>query len=251
MDLPENAANKTPELSVVVLCYRSGKLARDFVASIVAAFEKNAVSDFEIVLVGNYHPGQDDDTPEVVRRLSEMNPRITFVAEPKPEGGMMGWDMRSGLRKARGKYISVIDGDGQMPVGDLVRVFLKIKEEHLDLVKTYRIKRGDSYWRKIMSLGYNVFFKMLFPGFCSSDVNSKPKIIRREKLELFDLKNNGWCVDAEIMIQARRLKFRIGEIPTMFLGLRGTRKSFVRVSAIVEFVRFLLAYRLEEWLKKA
>jgi glycosyltransferase involved in cell wall biosynthesis len=251
MDLPEHAGNKVPELSVVVLCYRSGELARDFVANVITSFEKNAISDFEVVLVGNYHAGQHDDTPEVLRKLAREDSRITFVADPKPKGGMMGWDMRSGLRRARGKFIAVIDGDGQMPVDDLVRVFFKIKGEDLDLVKTYRIRRGDSYLRKIMSLGYNAFFKLLFPGFRSSDINSKPKIVKREKFDLLDLKNNGWCVDAEIMIQARRLKFMVGEIPTTFLGLRGTRKSFVRLSAVIEFIRFLLAYRVEEWLKKA
>ena len=68
-----------------------------------------------------------------VLELAKSNPRIISVVEKKD--GMMGWDMRSGLAAATGKYISVIDGDGQMPVEDLARVYQKIKNENYDLVK--------------------------------------------------------------------------------------------------------------------
>jgi len=52
------------------------------------------------------------------------------------------------------------------------------------------------------------------------------------------------------MIQARRLKFRIGELETEFLGLDG-RSSFVRLSAVAEFVRNLVRYRLLEFHRSA
>jgi glycosyltransferase involved in cell wall biosynthesis len=234
-----------------VLCYRSEEEVKDFSSKIISILEAGNIFDYEIVLVGNYHPESHDITPDVVRRLSLTNENISYVAEPKPKGGMMGWDMKCGLNKAKGRYLLVIDGDGQMPADDIVSVYNKIKNEDLDLVKTYRIKRGDSYWRKIISLNFNLAFDVLFPGLGSHDINSKPKIIKQEKYALLDLQNNGWCIDAEIMIQARRLKFKIGEIPTVFLGLDGHRKSFVRLPAIWEFVKFLFAYRINEWFKKS
>jgi glycosyltransferase involved in cell wall biosynthesis len=152
---------------------------------------------------------------------------------------------------ARGRYILAIDGDGQMPEYDIIRVYQKIKSENLDLVKTYRLKRGDSSWRKIISWCYNVVFNLLFPGIGSSDINSKPKIIKREKYLLLNLSDDGWCIDAEIMLQAKKLKFSIGEIPTVFLGLQGKRRSFVKLQAIIEFIKFLTLYRFREWFKKA
>ena len=35
----------------------------------------------------------------------------------------MGWDMRSGLQAARGDFIVVIDGDGQNPTTDVMRIY--------------------------------------------------------------------------------------------------------------------------------
>lgn len=240
----------TPDLSIVVLCYKSGEQTKDFADKIIYHLNKNNILDYEIVLVANYHPDTDDMTPSVAEELTRQNDKIVKISEPKPKGGMMGWDMRSGLEVATGNYIAVIDGDGQMPVEDIIRVYKKIKTENLDLVKTFRIQRGDSYWRKTISAIYNVLFTILFPGLRSRDINSKPKIIRRDKFSLLTLTDNGWCVDAEIMIQARRLKFKIGEIPTTFMGLRGKRKSFVKLPAIFEFIKFLFIHRYKEWFEK-
>lgn len=239
--------NRNPDLSIVVLCYRSGQDAIKFVSRLIAVLDHNNISCYEIVLVGNYHLGVDDETPHVIKNLARENERIFYIAEPKPNGCMMGWDMRKGLRKAKGRYISIIDGDGQMPVEDLIKVYLKIKNEDFDLVKSYRIVRGDSWRRKSISFVYNMAFHILFPGFNSKDINSKPKIFKAEKYALLDLHDNGWCIDAEIMIQARALKFKIGEIPTKFLGLGGRRKSFVKLPAIFEFARFLILYRMKNW----
>jgi hypothetical protein len=47
------------------------------------------------------------------------------------------------------------------------------------------------------------------------------------------------------MIQVRRHGFRVGEIPTGFLGLTG-RRSFVSPRAILEFLWNLLKYRVRE-----
>jgi glycosyltransferase involved in cell wall biosynthesis len=239
--------NNIPDLSIIVLCYLSGEDVKDFTSRIISALHKDQITDYEIILVGNYHPGTIDKTPDMVRQMSAGNPKIHYVAEPKPEGGLMGWDMRSGFARANGSYLSVIDGDGQMPVGDIIKVYRKIKNENLDLVKSYRVTRGDSWRRKIVSRVYNLAFDALFPGLGSKDINSKPKIIAKDKYNLLNLQDNGWCIDAEIMLQARSLKFKIGEIPTTFLGLEGRRKSFVKLPAILEFVKFLFLYRIREW----
>jgi glycosyltransferase involved in cell wall biosynthesis len=247
----KNKAPLSPDLSIVVLCYKSGSEVKDFIYRIILDLRTNEFSDYEIILVGNYIPGSNDITPEIVKSLSANSKKILYIAEPKPPGGMMGWDLRSGMDKARGKYILVIDGDGQMPVQDIFKVYHKIKSENLDLVKTYRLKRGDNNWRKILSWCYNTIMNILFPGISSNDINSKPKVIKREKYLLLNLSDNGWCVDAEIMLKARKLDLKIGEMPTVFLGLQGKRRSFVRLPAIYEFIKFLTLYRIREWFKKS
>jgi glycosyltransferase involved in cell wall biosynthesis len=227
-----------PDFSLVVLCYRSGKSIVPFVERLCQALSFCNLT-WELILVGNYIEGSDDETPEVVNELAKTRPNIRTVVRPKV--GMMGWDMRMGLNAARGEYIGVIDGDGQFPPESVVGCLLKAKLQNLDLAKTYRVRRDDGVYRRIISLGYNILFRLLF-GLRIHDVNSKPKIIRRSKYELLRLESNDWFADAEIMIRAQQNGLTIGEVPVHFVS-NDQRASFVRPTAIIEFASNLLKYR--------
>ena len=236
---------KIPDISVIVLCYRSEGIIRPFVEQLISSLEK-LDSHCEIILVANYFEQSGDKTPEIVEELASRDKRIQPVIKVKE--GMMGWDMKSGLEVATGKYLAVIDGDGQMPAEDVVRVYKKLREENLDLVKTYRLQRDDGLYRIFISVAYNIIFKILFPGLGCRDINSKPKIMRREVYERMDLQSNGWFIDAEIMIHSRKMRLNVGEIPTTFKSIC-SRPSFVKFSAVVEFVGNLLLYRFMEFWK--
>ncbi len=149
--------------------------------------------------------------------------------------------MRMGLDAARGTYIGVIDGDGQFPPESIIACLLKCELEDLDLTKTYRVMRDDGLYRRLISLVYNAIFSLLF-GFKVRDINSKPKILRRDKYELLQLESDDWFADAEIIIRARELGLKIGETPVHF-SLNDQRGSFVKPKAILEFSSNLLRYR--------
>jgi glycosyltransferase involved in cell wall biosynthesis len=231
------------DLSIVILCYRSGIYAERYLAMVLDSLKINDVSDYEIILVANYVEGTADKTPEIVRNLAKDCPGVSFLAQRKE--GWLGWDVRKAFEIAKGNYVALIDGDGQMPADDIPRAFKEIKEGELDLVLTYRVKRGDGLYRQILSLLYNLAVKLLFPSVQSKDINSKPKVIKKCLLDSMNLKSNGWTIDAEIMLQSYKRKARIKEIPTNFLGQGGKRKSFVGFKAILEFLYFLVKQRLK------
>jgi glycosyltransferase involved in cell wall biosynthesis len=224
-----------PDFSLVVLCYRSGKSIIPFVERLCQTLSFCNFT-WELVLVGNYIEGTDDETPAVVTALAQTRPNIRTVIRSKV--GMMGWDMRMGLNAARGEYIGVIDGDGQFPPESVVACLLKARLQNLDLAKTYRVRRDDGLYRQVISIVYNLLFRALF-GLRIHDVNSKPKIIRRSKYELLRLESNDWFADAEIMIRAQQNGLTIGEIPVHFVS-NDMRASFVRPTAIIEFTLNLL-----------
>jgi len=225
----------------VVLCYRAEELSIEFVEQLTRELEE-AHLDYELVLVGNYHEGSGDRTPEILRRVADSRPRIRVIARVKE--GMMGWDMRSGLQAATGRHLAVIDGDGQMPSSDVVKTYRMLQAGEYDLVKTFRAQRFDGLYRRSISAIYNVLFRMLFPGAAKfHDINSKPKVMTREAFERMGLLSNDWFTDAEIMIEAIRNRLRVGEVATIFLK-NERRASFVPPSAIWEFLRNLMYYRV-------
>lgn len=232
-----------PRISVVILCYKAGATIPAFVTAVSAAMDR-LNCDYELVLVGNHNRGDSaDSTPAVVRQLAAGNPRIIPLTLEKR--GMMGWDARQGLAVATGEVIALIDGDNQMPPEDLEHVCRLLLDDNLDLAMTCRAVRKDGLLRRVNSRIYNAIFRLLFPGYPVRDVNSKPKAMTRAFFNTLRLTADGWFLDAEIIIQARRRKARLGQIETVFH--QGDRKSFVRPDAVLEFVRCLLTARLKEF----
>ena len=199
------------------------------------------ISDYEIILVGNFDPNsKNDPTPNVVRELATRNDRIVPLTIPKD--GMMGWDARQGLDRASGQYIAIIDGDGQMPPKDIVRLTKIMETNEFDMAKTFRVRRDDGFFRKLASFGFNWLFQLFFPGTRFHDINSKPKIFSRKAIDQMRLVSNGWFFDGEVMLQVHRRHMTYAEIPTVFHE-NEWRGSFVKLWTIFEMIGSLVRFR--------
>ena len=243
----ETPVQSAIEFSITVLCYRAEEEIVPFVENlhkIMSLFR----FEWELILVANFWSGSNDRTPEICEKLTERLPDVRVLAEPKSGG--MGWDMRRGLDACSGKYIGVIDGDGQFPVEAIFSCFAKIKSGDFDFIKTYRVRRQDGAYRTLISIVYNWLFHSLFRGSGEfRDVNSKPKIMTREAYRKMVLQSNDWFIDAEIILNCIDLNLRVYEIPVAFHSLRG-RKSFVKPSAILQFLRDMIKYRCRSATKR-
>lgn len=242
-DIKTSQDTSVPELSVVVLCYRAEETIIPFIEKMEKELNDEKI-DYELVLVANYLSGVKDKTPEIVSQMAKNNQKIVPVIKEKE--GMMGWDLRSGLEAAKGRAIAFIDGDGQMPSFDIVRLYRVFKSWEFDICKTYRIKRFDAPWRQAISIIYNLLFNIVFPGVYIHDINSKPKIISRKAYNKIKLAASDWFIDAEMIIESRQHKLIIGEIPTVFYEHRWG-KTFVKSTTIVEFIKNLVIYRFKYW----
>jgi hypothetical protein len=225
---------------VIVLCFRAGEYARNVVLPLYEELERDAPS-YELILVANYW-SQDDCTPAVVTELARGRETVRTVTEKKR--GDMGWDMRSGLRAARGKYLVVIDGDGQVPTHYALQAYREHKSSGAAIVKGRRFAREDGSVRSVTSLGFNLLFRLLFRTSDMWDINGRPKGLTREAFERLGLTTDDWFTDAEIILKARRQGIAIREFPVRFLR-NDARQSFVGPGTVWEFLRNMLLWRLD------
>jgi glycosyltransferase involved in cell wall biosynthesis len=245
MDDGFSKVSVAPQLSVVILAYRSGSAIVQYVSKLESLLRQKSVVDYEIILVANYdHEGCDDITPKVARDLSGTNPRIKALTDPKE--GMMGWDARMGLMAAQGETIALIDGDGQMPPEDIIRVRNVMVSGEFDFAKTYRVSREDGVLRKNSSRGFNFIYRLMFPGCRFRDINSKPKFFSRHALDRMNLTCNGWFFDGEVIIEVMRLNLSFAEIPTTFRA-NEWRGSFVKISTVLEMLISMVKFRVNMW----
>jgi hypothetical protein len=130
----------------------------------------------------------------------------------------------------------VIDGDAQNPVDDVLRMYRRLKEAGVDVMKGRRIARFDGPYRRAVSIVYNLIFLVLFRTRGVWDVNGKPKGLTRAAYEALDLKSDDWFIDAEMVLSARRRGLVVAELPVVF-HRNEERASFVQPRAVLEFAR--------------
>ena len=230
------------DIALVMLCYKEGERVRQLVERAKRCLSLRNIS-YQIVLVSNFSPDEKDKdaSPSIVRDIASRDSRITGVTLEKKGG--CGWDLKTGLKVAEAKTIAYIDGDGQNPIEDVVRVYDALTSSSYDMAMTYRVKRYDGLERILISRVYNAFLRFLFPKVHVYDANSKPKIFTKHALQQLTISADNMFFDADIIIQACYKNFRIAQVPTVFLKQIG-RSSFVNVWTVIEFLYDLAAYRL-------
>jgi glycosyltransferase involved in cell wall biosynthesis len=90
----------TPVASVVIACYNYGH----FVAESVQSALDQTLGDLEVIVVND---ASTDNTADVVKRIRD--PRVVYIEHQRNRG--VAEAMTTGIRAARGKYVSHMDAD--------------------------------------------------------------------------------------------------------------------------------------------
>lgn len=226
-----------PDVSFALPCYNESEVLRKTVTELVDAFKSKNIN-VELVLVDN---GSTDNTGEIINELAREGLPVSKVEIEVNEG--YGNGVLAGLAACRGKHVGFICADGQVQADDVVKTYSMAANGNAPrLVKVRRRFRMDGFKRKFVSICYNVFINMLFPGLGSIDINGNPKILPRETLEQMSLQSKDWFVDAEVMIKAKRLGVEVLEFNVLSLARIGG-SSNVQTETCLEFFFNLLKYR--------
>ncbi len=228
---------RDPDLSLVVPCYNEEAVVGHTVGKLVNAFER-AGYHLELILVDN---GSADRTGDILRGWAARSAGVVHHRVEKNVG--YGNGVLAGMARASAPWIGSIPADGQVDAEDVVRLYELVRESNSWVVaKVRRRFRLDGMLRKIVSVTYNLTFRMMWPAIASIDINGSPKILPREALAAMALNSKGWFLDPEIMIKAHALGMRVMEF-NVFARLRSAGISHVKPETCWDFVRNLMRYR--------
>lgn len=226
-----------PDVSFVIPCYNEAGLIGYTIPRLMEAFRK-AGHDLEIVAVEN---GSTDDTGRLLDEMARKDPRI--VVERVQVNRGYGAGVLAGLPRAAAPWVGIIPADGQVDAEDVVRLFEAVQTtDGYVLGKVRRRFRMDGLRRKVVSVGYNLFVRALWPRLRSLDINGSPKLLPRQAVAAMALESEGWLLDPEIMIKAQYMGMDVLEV-NVFSRMRGNGVSNVKPVTIVEFVSYLLRFR--------
>src|SRR5207248_10652402 len=127
--------------------------------------------------------------------------------------------------------IFMTDGDEQFDVAEIAH-FLACMDEQTDLVIGWRRKRADPFMRLVNAWGWKPLVNALF-GYTARDVDCAFKLFRRRVWESLTVYARGATFSAEFLIKARRLGFRVKELPVSHYPRTAGSPTGARVDVIV------------------
>ena len=246
------------QLTIVMPCFNEGTRIYRNIIETITQVEKFCES-FRILVVND---GSTDETESEVKRAMSQDNRIGLITYTKNRG--KGYAVRRGIANAQSEYVAFLDSDLELPPY-LLEGFLKRMNEEPNVGIVIGSKmRPDSQveyppLRKIMSLGYYVFLKVLF-GLKLKDTQTGVKMFKTGTAQLISKysRSKGYSFDIEMLAIAEKFSksgkypagdFAIEEMPVVVNFSRNKdNKSKIKISSIMNMVRD--SFRIKMYVSK-
>ena len=148
------AANDPIVLSVVAPAHDEAPNLVRLVVEVRAALDPLGIA-WELIVVDD---GSDDDTPALLARLAEAEPRLRPLRLGRRSGQTAA--LVAGFRAARGRLIATLDADLQCTPAELPALLAAL--ERADLACGVRTRRSDPPTRRLASTLANLGRRLLF-----------------------------------------------------------------------------------------
>jgi glycosyltransferase involved in cell wall biosynthesis len=220
------------DLSLILPVYNQEDIIHPVYKSIFSKLRLLKIN-FECILVEN---GSTDNTKKITRNLADKYPRTTAISVTKGYGSAV----ISGLKIAKGKFVSYMPSDGQVDLTVFPELWKLALTRKYQIVKIRRINR-ESVIRTVISrfLSQIISLKYRTPNI---DINGSPRILRLADARSLNLKYRDSFIDSEMVIKAKMLDWKIKEIPMKNLDRFGG-KSSRNWRTYFEFIKNVITYR--------
>ena len=231
--IKESTFRTSRSLSVVLPAYNEETVIAETVHGI-ASILTPWVQDFEVIVVND---GSSDNTKAIVEHIMAIDARVRIVDHRINQG--YGAALASGFEAVAKDLVFFMDSDGQFDPCDLAPFFSHI--EKYDVVLGYRLKRQDTWMRKLNAWGWNLLVS-LFLGVRVRDVDCAFKLYRADFFHKHRLETSGAMINAEILYKLKRFGYTYTQVGVRHLPRRSGQATGARFSVIVRALRELFTY---------
>ena len=217
-------------ISVVIPAYNESGVISETLSKLMEYFVKKPYL-FEFIIVDDC---STDQTSDLVISLSAAKPFIRLIKNESNLG--KGFSVKKGVLAARGDYILFKDADLSTPLGELEKMLLLLADGYDVVIGSRALAESKlfvrQHWlRQSMGKTFNIFVKLLvLKGI--NDTQCGFKCFKKETARrIFSLQRiSGFCFDVEILYIAKKLGFKIKEMPVSWSNRRDSRVRIYRDS---------------------
>jgi dolichyl-phosphate beta-glucosyltransferase len=213
-------------LSVVVPAYNEARRLRRNLPRLLE-YVAGLGEPAEIIVVDD---GSADDTAQVVTELGRGHPEVSLLRSAQNRG--KGASVRTGMLTAREEHVLFTDADLAAPIEEAAKLRAGLAHGYDVAIGSRRLERSDIQVRQpwLRELAGRAFTRLvsvcLLPGIRDSQCGFKAfhrrvvePVFRRQRLD-------GFSFDVEVLWLARRLGYRVIEVPVVW---RDDPESHIRL----------------------
>ncbi|HEV3332696.1 MAG TPA: dolichyl-phosphate beta-glucosyltransferase [Bryobacteraceae bacterium] len=215
-----------PDISLILPAYNEARVIPLTIADAVRYFGSRGLV-YEIIVAAD----GSDGTREVVRELARENPALSAIGHQERSG--KGRGIREAVERALGAVIGYADADNKVPIDEFDN-FRPWLEKGIEAVigtrrGGARIERHQPLYRRIGSRGFLWFMQTVvgLPGINDTQCGFKffqraaaKELFRRQKIDAY-------MFDVEVLAIARRLGYRIQQVPVRWRDDADSRLDLV------------------------
>ena len=212
-----------PTYSIVIPAYNESARLGASLDSVFAYVHRQGW-DAEVIVVND---GSRDNTADIVRSHAEKEPMLRLVENPGNRG--KGYSVRNGVLHAEGRIILFSDADLSSPIEEAPKLF-EVLNAGADIAIGSRWLRAETQTqrqplhRQLFGRIFNLLLRLTL-GLQFADTQCGFKAFKRAAAQaIFPLqKIERWGFDPEILFLARKLGFKVQEVPVAWGHSGGTR----------------------------
>lgn len=217
----ENTEQK-PYISVVIPAYNEGgrkgdDLKKNF-SEIGAYMRKNNLT-YEVIVVSD---GSKDNTVEFVKNLSNIVDDKLQVVDRKENKGKW-YSVREGFMSAKGEFCLFTDADGATSINNLDGFLPHMKAGENVIIGSRdlsgsKIEKHQPKWKEMLGDMGNLLIQFLTGLRGIPDTQCGFKVFSREVVDhiIPQLKVDRWGGDFELLALAKRMGYKIVEVPVLW-----------------------------------
>lgn len=176
---------------------------------------KEVPQEKEIIIVDD---GSTDGTKDKLKRLESDEIKIFYHQKNLGKGAAL----RTGFKHCLGQIVITQDADLEYEPGEYHTLFEPILKGVADVVYGSRLSGGKPqrvylFWHKLGNRLLTLITNILYNN-TLSDMETGYKVFRKEVLNSFRLKSNGFSIEPEITAKVFKRNWRVYEVPISYYG---------------------------------
>ncbi len=217
-----------PHLSIVIPAYNESARIEATLARVMSCVDEQGW-DAEVLVIDD---GSSDNTSEIVQRWMDDHTRLHLIKNPGNRG--KGYSVRNGLLQAAGEIVMFTDADLSAPMEEAALLMQAIEEGADVAIGSRWMDRArqtihQPLYRQFFGRCFNAITRGVM-GLPFKDTQCGFKAFRREPAQvIFRLQRiERWGFDPEILFIARKLKYKIREVPVTWGHDERSRMSYLK-----------------------